>query len=109
MLWSESVRQRFPGDSVARSSLIVLALIALGPSAAAAADIRDRPVPAAGRFLATCEDLGRFCFAEGCGRDQIDAALACRTACPSSAVLTVQPAACPIPDPPLRVVLRRRG
>ncbi len=92
---------------MARSSLIVLALIALGPSAAA--DIRDRPVPAAGRFLATCEDLGRFCFAEGCGRDQIDAALACRTACPSSAVLTVQPAACPIPDPPLRVVLRRRG
>lgn len=98
---------------MARFGLIALALLALGPSAARAADLdappEARPVPATGRFLATCEDLGRFCFAEGCGRDQIDAALACRAACPSSAVMTVQPVACPLPGPPVRVVLRRRG
>lgn len=103
------VRQISPAESVARSSLIVLALLVLGPSQAGAADIRERPALAAGRFLATCEDLGRFCFAEGCGRDQIDAALACRAACPSSTVLAVRPAACPIPVPPARVILRRRG
>ncbi len=108
MLWEGGGSAGIPGGSVARSSVIVLALLVLGPSEAGAADMRDRPV-AAGRFLATCEDLGRFCFAEGCGRDQIDAALACRAACPASAVLTVRPTACPIPAPPVRVVLRRRG
>lgn len=92
-----------------RSSLVVLALLALVPSGAHGADLHARPAPAAGRFLATCEDLGRFCFAEGCGRDQIDAALACRAACPASAVLTVRPTACPIPAPPVRAVLRRGG
>ncbi|AWN34824.1 hypothetical protein [Methylobacterium radiodurans] len=100
---------------MARFGLIALALLATSPSAARAADPHERhvltpaPAPITGRFLATCEDLGRFCFAEGCGRDQIDAALACRAACPSSAVMTVQPVACPIPGPPVRVVLRRRG
>lgn len=98
---------------MARFGLIALALLALGPAAARAADPHARPdlrpAPLTGRFLATCEDLGRFCFAEGCGRDQIDAALACRAVCPSSVVMTVQPVACPIPGQPVRVVLRRRG
>ena len=80
----------------------VLALSALA-APARAADLRDGP--AAGRFLATCEDLGQFCGATACGRDQIDAALGCRALCPSAVVLTVRPAACPLPG----VVLRRRG
>jgi hypothetical protein len=103
------VRQTDPAGIVARSSLILLALLLVGASAASGADIGARPAPAAGRFLATCEDLGRFCFAEGCGRDQIDAALACRAACPASAVMSVRPVACPIPVPPAGAVLRRRS
>lgn len=78
------------------------ALVALSIPAGAA-DLRERP--ALGRFLATCEDLGRFCDATACGRDQIDAAQACKVLCPSAVVLTVVPTACPLPG----VVLRRRG
>lgn len=92
-----------------RRALLLLGLLAAAVAPARAADLRERPARATGRFLATCEHLGRFCQAEGCGRDQIDAALACREACPGSAVMTVQPAACPLPRPPARVVLRSRG
>ena len=62
--------------------------------------------PAAGRFLATCEDLGGLCFAHACGRDQIEAARACKAQCAHSVILSVVRAACPLPDAP---VLRRRG
>jgi hypothetical protein len=85
------------------------ALMAASP--APAADLL-RPVPQSvplGRFLATCEDLGQFCFAEGCGRDQIEAAQACRAQCRSAVIMTVRPAACPLPPPPGAVILRRRG
>ncbi|GJD58198.1 hypothetical protein [Methylobacterium dankookense] len=94
--------------AVLRFGLILLGLLSAVP-AARAADLRERPAPLPGRFLATCENLGRFCQAEGCGRDQIDAGLACRSACPGSVVMTVQPAACPLPHAPVRVVLRSRG
>ncbi|MCJ2106098.1 hypothetical protein MKK70_12065 [Methylobacterium sp. E-041] len=82
--------------------LVLSVLLALA-APAAAADLRERPD--AGRFRATCEDLGRFCTATACGRDQIEAAQGCRALCPGAAVLTVAPAACPLPG----VVLRRRG
>lgn len=90
-----------------RSGLILLGLLSAPPLLAA--DLRERPAPAPGRFLATCENLGRFCQAAGCGRDQIDAGLACRAACPGSVLMVVQPAACPLPATPVRVVLRSRG
>ena len=86
------------------SRLLVLAGLALALPATAA-DLKD--APSAGRFAAVCEDLGRLCFAEACGRDQIDAALGCRALCPSSVVLRVEPAACAIPN--ARTILRRRG
>ena len=60
-------------------------------------------------FLATCEDLGTFCFADACGRDQIEAAQRCRARCPSAAIMSVVPAACPARDAYPPVVLRRRG
>jgi len=64
-----------------------------------------------GRFLATCEDLGRICFADACGGNQIEAALNCRAACPSSVVLRVVPKSCPLPPPEtrVRVTVRRKG
>lgn len=85
---------------VARLGLVLIAGSAAAP--ACAADLRARSTPSpfvATGFLATCEDLGRFCFADACGRDQIEAVLACRARCPSSAVLGVAPAACPLPGP----------
>ncbi len=84
---------------------ILLAGLALTRPAAAADP--SGPAPA-GRFLATCEDLGRFCLADACGRDQIEAAQGCRALCPGSAILGVVPAACPLPAGS-RLVLRRRG
>lgn len=63
----------------------------------------------AGRFVATCEDLAELCFAESCGRDQIEAALRCRARCPGSVVLTVAPTACAVPERSPGIVLRRRG
>lgn len=89
-----------------RSAGILLAGLALAPPAAAA-DL-SAPPPA-GRFLATCEDLGGLCFADACGQDQIEAAQACRAQCSHSVVLTVVPAACPLPARPTAAVLRRRG
>ena len=86
---------------------IGLAALALASPAAAAADLLDRAP--AGRFVATCEDLAKLCFAESCGRDQIEAALGCRVRCPSSVVLTVAPTACAVPDRSPEIVLRRRG
>ncbi|GJE43157.1 hypothetical protein [Methylobacterium soli] len=79
-----------------------LALSAI-PFPTRAADLGG-PVP--GRFAAVCEDLGRLCFAQGCGRDQIDAALGCQALCPSAVVLRVEPASCLIPHP--RAVLHGR-
>ena len=83
-----------------------LAALALA-SPAAAADLLGA-VPA-GRFLAPCEDLGTLCFAQACGRDQIEAALGCRARCPSSVVMTVTPVACAVPERSPGIVLRRRG
>lgn len=85
------------------------ALVAASP--APAADL-SRPLPGPaplGRFVATCEDLGQFCFAEACGRDQIEAAQGCRAQCRSAVIMTVRPVACPLPAPPGAVILRRRG
>jgi hypothetical protein len=63
-----------------------------------------------GRFIASCEDLGQFCFADGCGANQIDAALDCRAQCPSSAILSVVPGRCPLPvSQHVRVRLRSKG
>ena len=97
-------------DGMRPLGLTLIGLVCLGiPARAADAPSGPRALSPAGRFLATCEDLGRLCFGEGCGRDQIDAALACRAACPGSVTVTVQPDACPLPAAPVRVVLRRRG
>lgn len=90
---------------MARLGLVLIAAWAAAP--ACAADLRARSTPSpfvatgfsSTGFLATCEDLGRFCFADACGRDQIEAALACRVRCPSSVVLGVAPATCPLPGP----------
>lgn len=79
----------------------------LAASQAPAADL-SRPVPAV-HFRATCEDLGKLCFADACGRDQIAAAEGCRARCPSAVVMSVVPETCPLPVPPGEVVLRRRG
>lgn len=83
-----------------------IALLALLACPAAAADLRD--LGRTGGFRATCEDLGTFCFADACGGDQIDAAQKCRARCPSAAILSVVPSACPRPAPG-PVVLRSRG
>ncbi|MGU3536322.1 hypothetical protein [Methylobacterium sp. A54F] len=95
--------------TTARTILFAMILAAdAGPGRAADLGPADRGGgPPAGRFLATCEDLGQFCRAETCGRDQIDAALGCRAACPSGVVLSVVPARCPLPS--VRVTLRRKG
>ncbi|GJE28377.1 hypothetical protein [Methylobacterium organophilum] len=87
-------------------SLALLGALLAGP--ALGADLHGAP-PATGRFLATCEDLGQLCFADACGRNQIDAALTCRAACPSSVTLRVEPARCPLPEGKVTVVLRRKG
>lgn len=76
-------------------------------TAVSAADLMG-PVPT-GRFRATCEDLGKLCFADACGRDQIDAAQGCRVRCPSAVVMSVVPEKCLLPAAPGRVILRRRG
>lgn len=86
---------------------VVFGVLALLASEAPAADL-TRPVPT-GRFRATCEDLGKLCFAQACGRDQIDAALGCRAQCPSAVTMSVVPDPCPLPVAPSPVILRRRG
>ncbi|GJE61235.1 hypothetical protein [Methylobacterium trifolii] len=93
-----------------RFGLILLAALALPAQAAdlQAADLQQSR-RLTGRFVAACEDLGQFCFADACGRDQIEAALNCRALCPSSVVLSVRPAACAVPPPTPRIVRRRRG
>ncbi|MEE7503177.1 hypothetical protein ACLBXO_04280 [Methylobacterium sp. C33D] len=75
--------------------------------AAGAADLRG-PAPL-GRFRATCEDLGTFCFADACGGDQIAAAERCRARCPSASIVEVVPAACPLYEGRPVTILRRRG
>ncbi|GJE56148.1 MULTISPECIES: hypothetical protein [Methylobacterium] len=87
---------------------LLLAALLLGP--ASAADLSGAPLRA-GRFLATCEDLGQFCSADACGRNQIEAALNCRAVCPSSAILSVVPGSCPslVRDGRVRVKLRAKG
>lgn len=89
-----------------RSAWILLAGLAL-TRPAGAADL-FAPVPVGG-FLATCEDLGGICFADACGRDQIEAAQGCKARCARSVIVSVVPATCPLPDGPPVVVLRRRG
>ncbi|WP_336485863.1 hypothetical protein [Methylobacterium nigriterrae] len=97
---------RIPGAHLLAAVLLAAALpaVALLPTGVLAADVPGAPRD--GRFVAACEDLGRFCTARACGRDQIAAALGCRALCPSSVVLRVEPAACAILSP---VPLRRRG
>jgi hypothetical protein len=86
---------------------VAFGILAALTSAAPAADLM-RPVPT-GRFRATCEDLGKLCFAQSCGRDQIDAALGCRAQCPSAVTMSVVPDPCPLPGEPGSVILRRQG
>lgn len=81
--------------------------VVLSSAIASAADLVTPPP--IGRFLATCENLGRFCYADACGRDQIDAAAGCQAQCPSSVVISVVPTACSLARPPAGIVLRRRG
>lgn len=98
------------GGPLRRVGLALSALWLSGAAAMAADPPVPVPVPVPiGRFVATCDDLGHLCFADTCGRDQIEAALACRAACPASVVRRVEPVACPIPAFPLGPVLRRRG
>ncbi|SEN64543.1 hypothetical protein SAMN02799625_01635 [Methylobacterium sp. UNC300MFChir4.1] len=87
-------------------ALIGLTLLLL-TQGAGAADLRGPAAP--GRFRATCEDLGTFCFADACGGDQIAAAEGCRARCPSASIVEVVPAACPLPDGRSVPILRRRG
>ncbi|MCJ2066621.1 hypothetical protein MKK63_28585 [Methylobacterium sp. J-088] len=75
--------------------------------AASAADLRA--VAPLGSFRATCEDLGTVCFADACGRDQIEAAQGCRARCPSAAIMSVTPATCPRLETERFPVLHRRG
>ena len=92
------------------ASIVLAGAICVGVAPtrpAPAADLFE--VAPAGRFRATCEDLGGLCFADACGRDQIEAALRCRALCPSSVVMDVVPAACLAPGPRPITVLRRRG
>ncbi len=99
-----------PGTRMAhplRLAGLVLAGLWLSGAPARAAD--PAGFPTTGRFLATCDDLGHLCFADTCGRDQIEAALRCRAACPASVVRRVEPALCPMPDATLAPVLRRRS
>jgi hypothetical protein len=88
---------------------VILGLVGflLMQGAASAADLRAVAPP--NGFRATCEDLGTFCFADACGRDQIEAAQGCRARCPSAVVMSVTPAACPRPEIERFPVLRRRG
>lgn len=89
---------------------LVLALALGAPAQSAPAQAAEPPeFLGQGRFIATCDDLGHVCFADTCGRDQIEAALNCRAQCPASVVRSVMPAACIVPDRALRIVLRRRG
>ncbi|MDP4021445.1 hypothetical protein Q8W71_02325 [Methylobacterium sp. NEAU 140] len=88
-----------------RRVVSILACLALAPSARAADLWWTEP---AGRFVATCEDLPGLCFAQACGRDQIDAELGCRARCPSAVTMSVVPATCPIAGRGAPV-LRRRG
>ncbi|MCJ2089165.1 hypothetical protein MKK88_24720 [Methylobacterium sp. E-005] len=88
----------------ARLGLVGLLLI---PGAASAADL-DRVVPPAG-FRATCEDLGTFCFADACGRDQIEAARNCQSRCRHAVIMSVIPEACPRYEGLPVTVLQRRG
>lgn len=86
------------GRRFARAVLVTaLGLLAgmASPGLSSAADLIG-PAPA-GQFLATCEALGRSCYADACGWDQIDAVAGCRAQCPSSVVLSVVPATCPLP------------
>lgn len=87
--------------------LFGLIAVVLSSAATSAADLVIPPLN--GRFLATCENLGQFCYADACGRDQIDAAAGCRAQCPSSVVISVVPSACLLARPPAGIVLRRRG
>lgn len=85
--------------------ILLVGLAATRP--AAAADLFEPAAP--GGFIANCEDLGTLCFADACGRDQIEAAQGCRAQCSHAVVISVVPALCPLPDGPRIVVLRRRG
>ncbi|MCJ2012098.1 hypothetical protein [Methylobacterium sp. J-076] len=87
------------------SALGLAALLVAAPTLAA--DL-SRPVPT-GNFRATCEDLGTVCFADACGRDQIDAAQGCQARCPSAVVMSVVPETCPLPVRRGEAILRRRG
>lgn len=87
-------------------ALIGLTVILL-TQGARAADLRER-LPL-GRFRATCEDLATFCFADGCGGDQIAAAQGCRARCPSASIIDVVPSVCRPPDVQPVLGLRRRG
>jgi hypothetical protein len=89
-----------------RPALIAL-LVLLSVRAAGAADLHA-VTPSAG-FRATCEDLGTFCYADECGRDQIAAAQNCRARCPSAAIIAVVPASCRLPGDRPITVLHRRG
>ncbi|MCJ2132626.1 hypothetical protein MKK69_00830 [Methylobacterium sp. J-026] len=89
-----------------RASIGLVGLL-LSQGAATAADLGAVAPPLDG-FRASCEDLGTFCFADACGRDQIEAAESCRARCPSAAIMSVVPAACRPPEAPV-TVLRRRG
>lgn len=89
------------------SALIGLIGFLLIQGAAFAADLRE--IVPVGGFRATCEDLGTFCFADACGRDQIEAAQNCRARCPSAAIMSVIPARCPRAEAQPVPILRRRG
>ncbi|GJE10786.1 MULTISPECIES: hypothetical protein [Methylobacterium] len=88
-------------------ALGVLVLSGLLLAQAAAADLHAAR-PGFSGFRATCEDLGTFCFADGCGADQIDAEQKCRARCPSAAIMSVVPSACRRATPGA-IVLRNRG
>ncbi|MCJ2071653.1 hypothetical protein MKK75_23105 [Methylobacterium sp. J-030] len=88
-------------------ALLGLAGFLLIPRTASAADLGA--VEPRDGFRATCEDLGTFCFADACGRDQIEAAQNCQSRCPSAAIMSVIPDACRRPEGRPITVLQRRG
>lgn len=89
------------------SASIGLIGLLLIQGAASAADLRE--VAPLDGFRATCEDLGSFCFADACGRDQIEASQGCQARCPSAVIMSVTPDVCRRPEGQPITVLQRRG
>jgi hypothetical protein len=81
----------------AHSALAISLLLIFGWPDAFAADLaHGRAVqrPIAGKFVANCENVGRFCHGETCGADQIEASTSSQSLCPGSVIVSVEARRC---------------